>query len=372
MKRTILMTILLAAAGTAIAAPPKKVRDDEKQKVNPPPENPGKVQAKDSKRQPPRSDEVEETLEECGKDDSHEDGVDHIADAGDGAPHKVNFSVKFRDEVSAFRLISTVSRPGEKMIVEVVLSDEDDVFVARADGGKVKRLAEDKWQWTAPKKSGVYCLEIEEKTSGERACLQNFVTVPYAGEAKLNGYRIGEYKRPLRGSKAYARPDGFVEVTKKDYDRWVSPHFQLRQFLCKQNDGPPQYVLISARLLLKLELILEEVNRRGIKADSFYVMSGYRTPYYNKAIGNTTVYSRHSYGDAADIFIDQDRNGRMDDIDGDGKVTEADAKRLFDIVDGLAKASWYGPFVGGLGLYGPKPHRGPFIHVDTRGRRARW
>jgi hypothetical protein len=27
---------------------------------------------------------------------------------------------------------------------------------------------------------------------------------------------------------------------------------------------------------------------------------------------------------------------------------------------------------GGLSTYGPKPHRGPFIHVDTRGTEARW
>ena len=28
--------------------------------------------------------------------------------------------------------------------------------------------------------------------------------------------------------------------------------------------------------------------------------------------------------------------------------------------------------VGGLGIYGPAPHRGPFIHVDVRGEAARW
>ena len=30
------------------------------------------------------------------------------------------------------------------------------------------------------------------------------------------------------------------------------------------------------------------------------------------------------------------------------------------------------PFVGGLGIYGPAPHRGPFVHVDTRGEPVRW
>jgi len=37
-----------------------------------------------------------------------------------------------------------------------------------------------------------------------------------------------------------------------------------------------------------------------------------------------------------------------------------------------ARETWYQPFIGGLGIYGPKPHRGPFVHVDVRGFRARW
>ncbi|WP_376696195.1 hypothetical protein [Wenzhouxiangella sp. EGI_FJ10305] len=28
--------------------------------------------------------------------------------------------------------------------------------------------------------------------------------------------------------------------------------------------------------------------------------------------------------------------------------------------------------IGGLGLYGPRSHRGPFVHVDARGNAARW
>ena len=53
-----------------------------------------------------------------------------------------------------------------------------------------------------------------------------------------------------------------------------------------------------------MELILQRLNAKGYRCDSFHVMSGYRTPYYNKAIGNVK-YSRHIYGGAADIFIDE-------------------------------------------------------------------
>ena len=47
-------------------------------------------------------------------------------------------------------------------------------------------------------------------------------------------------------------------------------------------------------------------------------MSGYRTPFYNRSIGNQTRFSRHVYGDAADIYADDDGDGKMDDLDGDG------------------------------------------------------
>ena len=59
------------------------------------------------------------------------------------------------------------------------------------------------------------------------------------------------------------------------------------------------------------------------------VMSGFRTPRYNHSGGNTAGranLSRHMYGDAADVFVDNDRNGSMDDINGDGRVDTATPK----------------------------------------------
>jgi len=100
----------------------------------------------------------------------------------------------------------------------------------------------------------------------------------------------------------------------------VSPHFKLGQFLCKQPGGFPKYLVLDEILVLKLELILEELNRRGHAADTLHIMSGYRTPYYNKAIGNVD-YRRHLWGKAADIFIDAaPADDMMDDLNRDGAV----------------------------------------------------
>src|SRR5206468_6404073 len=135
-----------------------------------------------------------------------------------------------------------------------------------------------------------------------------FEMVPATAVKKglLNGYRIGAYPaKPLKGNPLYVPAAGFIEVTKDNQETKVSPHFMLKQFLCKEDTSKrfPKYIVLQPRLLLKLEAILEEVNTLGFHVDTFHVMSAYRTPYYNHAIGDVK-YSMHQWGSAADIFID--------------------------------------------------------------------
>ena len=101
-------------------------------------------------------------------------------------------------------------------------------------------------------------------------------------------------------------------------------------------------------------------------------MSGYRTPYYNKAIGNVK-YSRHIYGGAADIFIDENpKDNMMDDLNRDAKIDYKDAAVLYEIIDKLYGKPFYQGLVGGLARYEKTDCHGPFVHIDVRGRRARW
>jgi uncharacterized protein YcbK (DUF882 family) len=103
------------------------------------------------------------------------------------------------------------------------------------------------------------------------------------------------------------------------------------------------------------------------------VMSGFRTPQYNSRGGNTAgraSLSRHMYGDAADVFIDNDGNGWMDDLNGDGKVTIKDSEVIQAAVDRVERE--HPNLVGGAGVYVATSGHGPFIHVDVRGYRARW
>lgn len=229
------------------------------------------------------------------------------------------------------------------------------------------------WQVAAPKQPGVYPIEIANAETGSGRRINLFVMTPFDPDrAELNGYRIGHYEaKALRGRAIYAPPEALMPVTRQTIDARLSPHFTIGQFLCHQQaDHWPKYVRVRPRLVAKLEAVLAALGERGIKADTLTVMSGYRTPQYNIDIGNTTSYSRHLYGGAADIFVDTNDDGRMDDLNGDGQVDIEDARWLADLIAGIGGA--HPRFAGGLSAYPANADHGPFVHTDVRGVAVRW
>lgn len=292
---------------------------------------------------------------------------------------KVGFTVKVRGESTSYRVLAPSVLPGVKLLIEVesATADESATFEAEAEteASALNRIGPRRWEWQAPAEPGLYPLTIRSSVGDETMRLNIFVLVPLdrIKDGRLNGYRIDDYpKTALKGLDVYKPPRGLIEVTEANVDTPVSPHFTLRQFLCKQSGDYPKYVILRERLLLKLELLLAQVNGAGYRSDTFHVMSGYRTPFYNRSIGNVQ-YSRHVYGGAADIFIDEKpRDGMMDDLNGDGKSDVNDAGVLYDLIDSLYGSAKYQPFYGGLGRYRKTSVHGPFVHVDVRGFRARW
>lgn len=288
---------------------------------------------------------------------------------------KLSFAVAVRGETSSYDELGVFVLPDAAVSLRIDGAAQAGTFAASATAGALRVIGPRKWEWKAPAATGLYPLTIRRGDTGETMRLNVFVMVPLAqaSDGWLNGYRIDSYPAiALKGLDIYKPPRGFIEVTEANVDTPVSPHFTLRQFLCKQSDGYPEYVVLRERLLLKLELLLEQVNAAGIRCDTFHVMSGYRTPYYNRAIGNVR-YSRHVYGGAADIFVDEaPRDGVMDDLNRDGKVDVHDAGVLYDLIDKLYGEHSYKPFAGGLGRYKTTSAHGPFVHVDVRGFRARW
>jgi len=190
---------------------------------------------------------------------------------------------------------------------------------------------------------------------------------------KLNGYRIGNYpKHPLKGLEIYQPPRGFVEVTPALAKVHVSPHFTLGEFLCKEAGGYPKYLVLRPRLLLKLETLLGYLSHLGIPATAVHVMSGYRTPWYNAQLGNV-LYSRHTWGGAADIYISKTYDGRLiSDVNHDGRDDFGDSRLLAADFNKLFHEPRYDFLRGGIGAYPATSRHNPFVHVDVRGFRARW
>jgi hypothetical protein len=205
--------------------------------------------------------------------------------------------------------------------------------------------------WTAPTAPGTYHLP------GNGVA---FVVVPRseAASGTVRGYRVGYYP-PTRGT-VRGFPPGFIEVTDRNRKVPVSRHFKLGDFACK--DGAKRsYIMLSGRLLEKLENVIAELNTRGIATAKLRLMSAYRTPRYNSEIGNRTSMSRHTYGDAADVLAD--------DFDRDGQIGESDARVLYSVIEKLDQTT---PLRGGASLYKPTGSHGWFVHTDTRGVIKRW
>lgn len=199
--------------------------------------------------------------------------------------------------------------------------------------------------------------------------------VPYERmkNGRLEGYRVGEYNaRPLRGLEQYERPRGFIRLGGTFDSLRVSDHYVMRDFQCKL-DGTTRFLVLRTDALVKLEILQHELERQHrVKFSRFTIMSGYRTPYYNAKIGNETGYSRHLYGDAMDIYVDEDRNGSMDDVNRDGRVDTGDARFILRVAEQIDRSERWGWLKGGAGVYHANSAHGPYLHVDARGYVARW
>ena len=180
----------------------------------------------------------------------------------------------------------------------------------------------------------------------------------------LNGYRIGTYIGERFGEDS-ERPAGFLEVYPGDARIRLTSHLRVGDFLTHDDQRAwPKYVAISTNLLDKLELVAAQVSALGgfgnadLKID---INSGFRTPEHNRGVRRAARDSRHQYGDAADVVID---------ANGDGRFTDYDSRMVALAVELVERN--HPDLLGGLGLYTSRRYHTPYVHIDARGHRARW
>lgn len=288
-------------------------------------------------------------------------------------PGRARFTAAFGEVVNPYRELAVFVMPGQTVPIQVAGMPPGARLAALADGGRLDVAQHGSWIWKAPITPGLYRLRLKGLNTDDQMQFNVFVMHPRGRtvDGVLNGYPIGHYPvTPLDNLDSYRPPDGFVEVTPDLAHVRVSPHFRIGQFLCKQKTTGPKYLVMRSTLPLKLEGVLEEVNAQGIAADGLEIISGYRTPVYNQRMGSETIYSRHLWGDAADVFIDRDGDGRMDDLNQDDRIDQLDAEWLAERVDSLEETHMH--LVGGVGRYKATAYHGPFVHIDSRGHKARW
>lgn len=216
----------------------------------------------------------------------------------------------------------------------------------------------------APNRPGFYRLAVVN--AGGRTIIDSLtlaVMVPFSDKVRgaVNGYQIGYYQGEQWGGER-DRPRGFLEIAQLHADLQLSAHMRVGDFITHDAQTRwPRYAAVDSRLLDKLELIFDEISswqggagRAPVEVD---VHSGFRTPLHNRRVPRAAGDSRHQYGDAADIAVDANRDGRVDAKD----------LRLIELAVEIVEKK-FPDLVGGLGVY--TQAGAAYAHVDARGTRA--
>jgi len=221
---------------------------------------------------------------------------------------------------------------------------------------------------TAPDTAGFYRLALLK--SGQQRQVEGLtlaVLVPFEEKERgyIRGYRIGTYlAERVRGKTP--PPEGFLEIMSADVEIPITRHLKVGDFLNHDQIGKwPSYSAINPKLLDKLELVIAEIARwHGEKAVAdieIDVHSGFRSPERNRRVRRAASDSQHQYGDAADVAID---------ANGDGKITAIDT-RMVGLAVEIVELK-HPDLVGGLGIYTSGHASTNYVHIDVRGKRARW
>lgn len=128
----------------------------------------------------------------------------------------------------------------------------------------------------------------------------------------------------------------------------LTAHFNWSEFACHDGTPVPEVLRDQCRRLAEaLEVIRHACGDRPVT-----VMSGYRTPAYNR-VCNAAGHSKHMTAEAADIRV--------------SGISPRSVRHL------VLQAITLGQIPqGGVGLYVPPRHDPGWVHYDIRGTVALW
>ncbi|MBE7465912.1 MAG: hypothetical protein HS116_20750 [Planctomycetes bacterium] len=250
----------------------------------------------------------------------------------------------------------------------------------------------------APAQPGRYRLVWNDPATARQGALELLVLEPAAvresaGNTTLTvcGEPIGPYLDPLKSpsedvrkyAALYRPPTLFAIINAQTETLPLDEGLQLGQLVAFLDERAPDGRKIQTNrrhtdrtpvipaLVHKLTALRQRLREQGHTVTRFYITSGFRTPAFNKQIGGA-AFSRHCYGDAVDLCIDEDGDLKIDDLNGDGRGDELDGLIIAQAAEDLEREGRVA--AGGIGLYHwPGEHSvGSHVHVDCRGFTARW
>jgi len=207
----------------------------------------------------------------------------------------------------------------------------------------------------------------------------------------VNGNAIGVYLDPTSSgienirehAERYAPPTHFTTLDRAQLDLAVGDGLKLSGLVAFMDHRDPNgkkvftterhtdVLPVNRALCQKLMLLRERLCAQGVKLTRFWITSGFRTPDYNRKIGGA-AFSRHCYGDAVDLCIDENGDRHMDDLNGDERLDRLDGRVIALACAALEAEGLAEP--GGIGVYewdGEDSVRS-HVHIDCRGYTARW
>ena len=187
---------------------------------------------------------------------------------------------------------------------------------------------------------------IVEAWRDATAVLNDLPTLRYRDLPDAYVTRTGQHRNPFARR---LRRRTYLVVDGDARHRFIAGRTRLSALMA----GSDPYLLVDRRLVRSLIELRHWLDAHGHDPDAFVVREGFRPPQVNEDAGGAPR-SRHIYGEAVDLV--------RGDLDRDGDEDQADKAILLEAAEAVIGNR------GGVGRY-PGTET---VHIDVRGRRARW
>ncbi len=283
-----------------------------------------------------------------------------------------------------------VMLPGESLQVTAEAAGQPGRLAVIKDGQIIREDAV--LNFTAPEKPGAFYISLAAVAGGQNRRGEICVLVPHKATARrtnqgwlvrVDDSPIGEYRQASASGNAkvkdnpdsYQPPAWWMRITDMNASFEVAPGVTADDLVAPSEDTGLKHtdiVPVCYPMWTAITALRDGLTARGIPGSALRVISGFRTPPYNRSIGSN-AFGRHVYGDAFDFYINLagGDNIKAADLNRDGKLDRRDAYPIVAIIEDL-QAEGKLP-MGGIGVYNTigGDHE-VSMHLDVRGHRATW